>query len=369
MALPQTASAETRWYAIGMQHLATHSDRKFGPGTNCPKGGNGQWSQAQIRILQFRYKYTAAKAKEVLSGEDGGRKLVNLRGLERWQARAHPGISDVDPQDARRARCRPQGRAYGFNLDGKGASRRDAMVDPETGAKDVENNLFRILGCYGLYDTNLPIRPIYEESIFIDGLAVMPAWLLSISGDNRGDDLAKDGPVTVTFAKALQHPLLGADGKPLRGQTYTLDPSNRNFGTLKGRMTNGEITAEGGEISLEGEAPLLTVWNMTNTHLRLKTAKDGSLGGYIGGFQPWLDYWFMQSAIRVLRWRGPIDCVLEHERDGGCGSGSASRVRIAGFPRPIVWTISSRSPCCLLRTIISRRSTCVRETCKPSINT
>ena len=30
----------------------------------------------------------------------------------------------------------------------------------------------------------------------------------------------------------------------------------------------------------------------TNTHLRLKLAADGSVSGLIGGYQPWLDYYY-----------------------------------------------------------------------------
>jgi hypothetical protein len=288
---PQLSMAETRWYAIGMQHLATYSDGKFGPGTNCPHGGNGQWVQEQIRILEWRYHYSAAQAKQVLANFRKGGDLIEKRGLKDGKPAPilwYPLSIPEHPDEI----VGPHGHAYGFDLDGKGSSRPDAMVDPETHARDVEDNLFRALGCYSLYDVNLPLRPTYEESVFIDGLAVMPAWLMSVTGA----DLSKDGPVTVTFAKALQHPLLGADGKPLRGQTYTLDPSTQSFGTLQGRLVGGELTAQGGEISLEGETPIITVWDMTNTHLRLKTNPDGSLGGYIGGFEPWMDYWFMQAA-------------------------------------------------------------------------
>jgi hypothetical protein len=289
-ATARPAAAETRWYAIGMQHLATYSDGKFGPGTNCPKGGNGQWSQQQVRILQWRYHYSEAQARQVLSNMDS-RDLIANRGLKDGKPAPileYPTSIPKHPDESVVA----HGHAYGFNLDGKGASRADSMQDPETNARDVENNLFRVLGCYSLYNVSLPLRPTYEESVFIDALAVMPAWLISVTGT----DLSKDGPVTVAFAKALQPPLLGADGKPLRGQTYSLDPSTQSFGTLHGKLAGGELLAEGGQITLEGETPELTVWDMTNTHLRLKRNPDGSLAGYIGGFQPWMDYWFMQSA-------------------------------------------------------------------------
>jgi hypothetical protein len=288
--LPRTASADTQWYAVGMAHLATYSDGKFGPGTNCPHGGNGQWAQQQIQILTWRYHYSAAQAKQLLAGRKG-EELVTNRGLKDGKPAPilwYPLSIPRHPEEL----VVPHGKAYGFDLDGKGASSPNAMVDPETHQRDVENNLFRVLGCYSLYNMNLPLRPTYEESVDIDALAVMPAWLISVTGA----DLSKDGPVTVTFAKALEHPLLGANGKPLQGQTYTLDPSTQSFGTLQGKIVNGELIATGGEISWEGETPQLTVLDLTHTHLRLKKNPDGSLGGYLGGFEPWMDYWSMEAA-------------------------------------------------------------------------
>jgi hypothetical protein len=291
-ALPQTSSAETRWYAIGMQHLATYTDGKKGPGANCPTGGNPQWIGEQVRILQFRYHYTEAQARKILADFDYGKPdPVASRGLKDGKPAPileYPTSIPKKPDEI----IVDHGKAYGFDLDGKAATRKDALIDPET-HQPVENNLYKALGCYALYKINLPDRPVYEESVYIDALAEMPAWLMSVTGA----DLSKDGPVTITFARALQHPLTGADSKPLRGQTFTLDPSNRSFGTLPGKIVAGELTAQGGEIQLEGETPELTVWNMTNTHLRLKINPDGSLGGYIGGFQPWMDYWFLQTAL------------------------------------------------------------------------
>src|SRR5262249_11244082 len=110
----------------------------------------------------------------------------------------------------------PGGRAHGFDLDGKSASRPDAMVDPETGQK-VQNNVFRLEGCYALHNTN-------RSPEALDGRrAQVPAFLISVTGA----DLSKDGPVTVGFAQALQQSILGADGKPLQGQNFALDPSSR----------------------------------------------------------------------------------------------------------------------------------------------
>jgi len=280
-----------------MNVLATHSDGNFGPESNCPKGGNGEWVDEQISILKWRYGYSAEEAKKVLLDQDnyqGGngskRNLINERAVHDGKPTSiywYPTSIPLHPDEI----VVPHGRGYGFDLDGKAATRPDSLMDPET-HEYIENNLFRVLGCYGLYNINLPARPTDEESNYITGLAVVPPLLIGITGD----DLSKDGPVTVTFGKPLQHASLGADGKPLRGQTYTLDPSVQNFGTLQGKMVNGELIAAGGQMSWIGETPLLTILDLTNTHIRLKPNADGSLGGYLGGFEPWMDYWYQEAV-------------------------------------------------------------------------
>src|SRR5262249_50745931 len=66
--VPGVSSAETRWYVVGEFHLAMYSDGKFGPGTNCPQGGNGAtWQEEAVKILEWRYHYSAARAKELLT--------------------------------------------------------------------------------------------------------------------------------------------------------------------------------------------------------------------------------------------------------------------------------------------------------------
>jgi hypothetical protein len=181
--------------------------------------------------------------------------------------------------------------AYGFDLDGKGPDQPHSFEDPETHAKGVDNGLFRAVGCYTQYDINLPQRPSYEESVFITGLPVIPAWLITLSADH----LDRDGAVTVSFHKAIEHPRVGADGTLLRGATYTIDPNPRSHGELAGQIAGGVLTAQGGEVLLEGEAPILVKLHLYNTHLRLKLNSDGTAGGYIGGYEPWLDYWFMAA--------------------------------------------------------------------------
>ncbi len=54
----------------------------------------------------------------------------------------------------------------------------------------VDNNLWRTLGCFDAYNIRLPVRVYSEEYSWDSAIDSMPAWLLSISGD----DLEKDGP-------------------------------------------------------------------------------------------------------------------------------------------------------------------------------
>jgi hypothetical protein len=121
----------------------------------------------------------------------------------------------------------------------------------------------------------------------------MPAWLLSISGE----DLSKDGEVKVTFDRSLNIAMRDARGGVLPGSSYTIDADPRSHSEFKGRIKDGVLTIEPGDFSMQGESQFYAVLRFSKTQLRLKMNPDGSLSGLIGGYQPWLDY-YHYLAIR-----------------------------------------------------------------------
>jgi hypothetical protein len=54
-------------------------------------------------------------------------------------------------------------------------------------------------------------------------------------------------------------------------------------------------------MSLEGESPILTKLDLHNFHARIKIESDGSLSGLIGGYQPWMDIFYMVSSAMEIQ--------------------------------------------------------------------
>src|SRR4030095_3900853 len=108
----------------------------------------------------------------------------------------------------------PQGRfAYGFNLDG--TVQPGSFEDPETHERGIDNQMWRVLGCYAVYNVRRPVGAYNEDIAWDTAMDSMPAWLLSISGE----DLSKDGDVTVTFDRALNIVMRAAAGGALPGSS------------------------------------------------------------------------------------------------------------------------------------------------------
>ena len=181
--------AETRGYAISLVHTATYADP-----SHCPRGGNGATTEIHTRILMTR-GHSKEEATKILTGNE--RK-------EDFEHRGKLGGQTVDignfPMSVPDPKIETaQGRyAYGFDLDGKAAQQPGAFIDPETN-QPVENQMWRVLGCFTAYQYRLPGIPYNEGITWDTAMDSMPAWLLSISGD----DLTRDGDVTVTFDRAL----------------------------------------------------------------------------------------------------------------------------------------------------------------------
>ena len=279
--------AETRGYAISVVHTATYSNDD-----NCPKGGMGGVVDIKKRAY-MSLGYTKEQAAKLLAtnGVDEKGQKVDARKRGRVDGQlvdvhSFPtAVSDPGIETA-------QGRyAYGFNLDGK--VQPNSFEDPETKERGVDNQMWRVLGCFEVYAVRRPVVP-YSESIAWDtAMDSMPAWLISVAGD----DLSKDGPVTVTFDRALNILMRDARSEVLHGSSYTIDSDPRSRSVFKGQIEDNVLTIEPGDFSMQGESQFYAVLRFTNTHLRLRMNPNGTLSGIIGGYQPWRDF-FHFLAVR-----------------------------------------------------------------------
>jgi hypothetical protein len=281
------AAAETRGYVVSLIHTATYSDK-----SNCPEGGNGGVVDLKKRVLVSK-GYSSEQAAKILANNgvaDNGERIdVRKRGVvdgKPVDVQAFP-TSVPDPQ-IKTVRGK---HAFGFNLDKK--VQPDSFEDPESGEKGVDNQMWRALGCFEVYDVRRPVIPYSEGIAWDTALDSMPAWLMSVSGE----DLNRDGPVTVTFDRSLNIAMRDARSGVLYASSYTIDPDPRSHSEFKGRIENGVLSIEPGPFSMQGESQFYAVLRFSNTQLRLKLRRDGSLAGLIGGYQPWLDY-YHYLAIR-----------------------------------------------------------------------
>lgn len=178
---------------------------------------------------------------------------------------------------------------YGFDLDGKGASDPKSFEDPQTHQKGVDHQLYRALGCARSFRGSLEDSPTYWSWAWGQLVSSQPAWLVRITGD----DLSADGPVTVTFGRALEHLRLNGDSSPRANMAYRFDPDPRSVNVFKGEIKNGIVSVAGKETFSLLQNPLVAPeLTLRDFHLRLQVDEDKKVHAILGGYQPWEDiYW------------------------------------------------------------------------------
>ena len=180
------APAETRGYAISMVHTATYAEQG-----NCPNGGNGSTTEIHVKILMDQ-GYSRDQAVKMLTGNE--RKLdFDRRGHLYGQA-VDVGDFPTSVPDDHIETVQGAGTGhymYGFNLAGQVTP--DSFEDPET-HEMVQNQMWRVFGCFTAYQYKSPAIPPYNEGIAWDtAMDSMPAWLLSISGEDLQQGRGCDG--------------------------------------------------------------------------------------------------------------------------------------------------------------------------------
>lgn len=287
---PVPLFAETRGFVVEHFHVATQGDKR-----NCPEGDNGDYGH--IKAAAFKqHGFSQEKIARILAGEippfgTQMRTLTTMRGRRDGKPANiyHYPASAPDPKFKQVAGP----YAYGFDLDGSGPDTPGSFADPETHEKGVDNQLFRVVGCNKGYNEELPSRPYWESTTWSNLAENMAAWVFTLSGEN----LSADGEVTLRFYQAIGPRRKNVEGDVLFHATYIVNPDPRYHGELRGELKGGVFTSHktGGDVFLAGDpdhlyAPKLS---LSKTRLRLKLNADGSAAGYLGGYQPWMDYWFM----------------------------------------------------------------------------
>lgn len=297
-----TMAAETRGYVFSMIHLATYGEAKVGDGSVCPKGGNGGTTHIKARELIAKGHSKEEADRLVALASSGGQRaaLVDSNGEKvtieyafrgRFQDKPAKIMNFPESVPDPHIELASGKFAYGFNLNGK--VEPNSYEDPETGARGVDNNLWRVLGCFDAYNIRLPVRVYSEEYSWDSAIDSMPAWLMSITGE----DLSKDGPVTVAFDRSLNILIRNTQGGVIHGATFVIDTDPRFHNEFKGRIKEGILTIEPGRsFAIQGESQFYPTLRFFNTQLRLQLNADGTLKGIIGGYTAWQDYYTYLSV-------------------------------------------------------------------------
>jgi hypothetical protein len=284
--LAPQARAETRSYAIEWFSLASYSQDG-----DCPGGVNPPTRVQYFKSLEL-LGYSPEQVKRIMAdfavpGLKHARAANILRNRGRRDGKPVNGFiypwTVADPQ----LQWVHGKYAVGFDLDGKGGPM--SFEEPITHETGVDNQLFRALGCIEQFRGTYDYRPTFWAFIWGSMKETTPAWLFSVTGDN----LDKDGPVTVTFDRAIEHLVFGPGGEATQDVTYRIDPDPRSHHVFQGAIRNGVLSvAAPGELVLLLDTLSFTELRLKDLHLRLNRQANGNLDGVIGGYQPWNDVYF-----------------------------------------------------------------------------
>jgi len=286
------AGAETRHYAVSWFAQATYSNDH-----DCSHGVHPEVEQIYLRYAE-RLGATPAQIatwrRKQMEGEDV-RDLDQLM-MNRGRIDGKP----VNPytQPAAVVDLQMPGLdgkyAFGFNLDGKGADDPNAFEDPETHERGVDHQLYRALGCTRAFRGSLESRPTYYAWAWGQLKDSQPAWIVTVSGD----DLSKDGPVSVSIERALEYLRSNSDGTPRFDMAYRIDPDPRSRNTYRGEVKNGVVSIiEHGKLRLLQNPLVAPELELSNVHLRLALQPDRTARGFMGGYQPWHPIYFGIAGV------------------------------------------------------------------------
>jgi hypothetical protein len=288
------AMAETHGYVISWFATATYNLDFKG---QCPEDRNGGLTELGIRNL-MAIGLTREEAVKV-AAEGGGRngKGPNYRKMivNRAKVKGMPDGASIynypDAVEDPNIETVTGKYAYGFDLGG--ASQAAKFEDPDTHEK-VDNQLWRAVGCTESFRATPPVMPYPEELAWQAMTDSAPAWIIQVSGE----DLSKDGKVTITIDRATRHPGRDATGAVLSNATYVIDPSNtRSHNVVQGEIKDGVISIDpSSKIHLEGEMPYYSEIGLTKAHWRVKQQPDGKLVGHWGGYMNWTPFVYMFTA-------------------------------------------------------------------------
>jgi hypothetical protein len=171
----------------------------------------------------------------------------------------------------------------GFNLDGKIGP--NDFVDPLTGEKGVDNQFFRAIGCASQMRAPVGQPGVYQAVQYDEVRDSQPAWLVEISGI---DNLEKSDNVEVRVMLAREPVARDVTGAAQADMTFHSEPITRTAGNVvHGTIRNGLLTTDRFNFYMPGEPRVQAEYDFRDALLRFQFMPNGTLKGYIGGYQDW----------------------------------------------------------------------------------
>lgn len=171
--------------------------------------------------------------------------------------------------------------SFGMDLDGK--VKDTDFVSPD-GAKGIDNQLFRAIGCISNY--RAPEGTVYHfENEFMRRYN-SNRFMIELSGV---DSLVNDNDVTVTSYRGLDPLITDATGASfIPGGTQRIDArfGKEFISTFKGKIVDGVLTTEGSPLVMPGSATFntSTLHHFKEARFQLKLTPEraeGVIAGYV----------------------------------------------------------------------------------------
>lgn len=281
-------AAETKGFVVSLFVPAMNSQEG-----DCPQGQNPS-PDGFLREIAAEQGISSAEVDKMIE-EEGWRPTFYKLAANRGRINGEPANAYLYPWSTPDPKIKTVVNDYGlgFNLDGQ-VDEND-FIDPLTNEEGVDNELFRILGCF----ERLRGSPGKGSAGYVlqwNGVREgMSAWLVEVSDIN---DMQNDDDVTVRIMRA-QGPIIrkaGGDVLALDLQshvTYTAKPDPRTDGNVfKGAIKDGVfVSNEPIDFYMIADSYVQPEIKMQDTRLRITFRPDGSAVSYLGGFMNWLQTW------------------------------------------------------------------------------
>jgi hypothetical protein len=276
------AAEQSKSFVVSWFTPAIYSQDNDCPGRNPSIDGIYRHAIQQLGVSPEEEERLFAKYEGTTGGGEAGEIIINRARIDGKPVNAYANpLAAPDPN-----LFTVTGKlSFGFDLDGKKGP--NSFEEAETHEQGIDNQFFRAVGCNTGMRAHYPNRPLAGGTFQWDNIRLtQPAWLLTI----RGEDLTRDGPVTVVFDRALEATQGDALSQTRANMTYRIDSNPRSHSEFKAYLRDGVVsTTEPGTFHMVSDPYYIHVFKFRDAQLRVKLLPDGNLDGFIGGYQPWLD--------------------------------------------------------------------------------